>query len=168
MTCACGCGLPLKSARRKYRHGQWAKTDAGRLRMSAVHFADARTDHGDGYISVRKAFGEPHQLEHIAIAEKAYGGPLPHGVQVHHVDEDRSNNAPSNLVICSATFHRLLHIRTDAYKSCGCADWRKCSFCGRYDDPANLYIPASRGTIEHRTCGNEYRKKWKESKNAHA
>ncbi len=53
-----------------------------------------------------------HVLEHILIAEKALGKPLPLGAQVHHVDEDATNNSNRNLVICQdAAYHKLLHYR---------------------------------------------------------
>jgi len=44
--------------------------------------------------------------------------------------------------------------------ACGCAHWRRCVHCGQWDDPRNLYIPPRRGSIEHRRCGNTYRKAW--------
>lgn len=128
----------------------------------------AASPHGDGYFTRYDPRLSKPVLEHRLLAERAYGKPLPPGVQVHHVDENRSNNHPSNLVICSAEFHRLLHVRTDAFNACGHADWRKCSFCGRYDDPSNLYIPPGKGTIEHRACGREYRRKRKEGQHAYA
>ena len=48
--------------------------------------------------------------EHREVAERALGKPLPKGAIVHHVDGNRLNNAPSNLVICQdASYHALLH-----------------------------------------------------------
>lgn len=50
--------------------------------------------------------------EHRAVAARALGKPLPDGAEVHHVDGDKKNNAPSNLVICQdCSYHRLLHSR---------------------------------------------------------
>lgn len=78
-------------------------------------------------------------LEHVAVAERALGRPLPPGVQVHHVDENKSNNGPGNLVICpDQAYHELLHIRQAAMDATGDPDKRKCKFCKEYDDVANM------------------------------
>jgi hypothetical protein len=56
--------------------------------------------------------------EHIAVAEKALGKPLPNGAVVHHMNEDPLDNfTPFNLVICpNQAYHLLLHRRTEAAK----------------------------------------------------
>jgi hypothetical protein len=77
--------------------------------------------------------------EHVIVAERALGRPLPPGAVVHHIDENRQNNAPTNLVICpSNKYHRLIHQRLDAFKASGYWHWRKCPYCRTYDDPANM------------------------------
>jgi hypothetical protein len=49
-------------------------------------------------------------LEHILIAEKALGKPLPVGVPIHHYGEKTENH---KIVICQdAAYHTLLHQRT--------------------------------------------------------
>jgi len=58
--------------------------------------------------------------EHVVVAEKALGKYLPEGAQVHHVDGDRHNNSPSNLVICQdQKYHHLLHHRAEVIKAGG-------------------------------------------------
>ena len=77
--------------------------------------------------------------EHVMLAEKALGKRLPAKAQVHHADGNKSNNAPSNLVICEdGAYHALLHRRIKAKRLCGNADWRPCVYCGKYDDVANM------------------------------
>jgi hypothetical protein len=100
--------------------------------------------------------------EHLVVAERALGRPLPEGAEVHHVDENKANNAGNNLVICpDAAYHRLLHQRMRAIDVCGNANWRKCSVCKAYDDPANLYI--HRKLCFHRDC---YRDQKRAKRNA--
>ena len=51
-------------------------------------------------------------FEHIAVAERALGKPLPPKAVVHHVNRRVDDNRPSNLVICQDTkYHHLLHVR---------------------------------------------------------
>lgn len=110
---------------------------------------------GDGYIG-HNVRGKT-KLEHVLIAERALGKPLPHGVQVHHWDCDRSNNAPANLVICpDQAYHRLLHRRMAAMDACGNPGWMPCRFCGEHDDPKNLYVAPNGVSAYHRECSATY------------
>jgi hypothetical protein len=70
----------------------------------------------------RRAAGRTHGVihEHVLIAERALGKPLPSGAQVHHVDENRRNNANRNLVICqNQSYHLLLHSRAHVLRAGG-------------------------------------------------
>jgi HNH endonuclease len=90
-------------------------------------------------------------LQHIYVAEQALGRRLPRGAQVHHVDENRANNRPDNLVICpSAAYHRLIHMRVRALNACGNPNWLKCVYCKRYDAPENLVLSGT--STRHRAC----------------
>jgi hypothetical protein len=78
-------------------------------------------------------------FEHVKVAEIALGKTLPVGSEVHHVNGIRSDNRPSNLVICQdRPYHKLLHVRMNAIKAGHPPYYRKCPFCKQYDDPANL------------------------------
>jgi HNH endonuclease len=95
-----------------------------------------------------------HRLsKHRELATKALGRPLPPLIEVHHIDGNENNNDPSNLVICpNHAYHMLLERRGRAYRACGHADWLKCKFCKKYDNPKNLHIPKARkGNIRRYT-----------------
>jgi hypothetical protein len=109
----------------------------------------------DGYID--QLIDGTRKLQHIAIAEKALGKPLPKGAEVHHFNEIRNDNRPENLVVCpDRQYHMTLHARQRAMDACGNANWHKCRCCGQYDDPANMTGRASRGvsinTFYHKAC----------------
>lgn len=94
------------------------------------------------------------RFQHVVIAEKALGRPLPEGAQVHHVDGNPQNNHPTNLVICpDQNYHALLHQRTEALDACGHASWRKCRYCKQWDDPKNMYVHPA--TVYHLHCRRE-------------
>lgn len=99
------------------------------------------------------------KYEHVLVAEKALGHALPVGADVHHVDCDRSNNEPTNLVICpSREYHLMLHRRMRALEACGYVDWLKCSFCKVYDDPVNMRVYRDGKSGVHRDCEATYKR----------
>lgn len=169
--CECGCGqaVPLaKQTKRSVGHvkGEPMRFVAGhqtrgRRGEDAAGWKGGRHVDQHGYV---KAFapGHPradsggHVFEHILVAEAALGHPLTPPAEVHHVDENKANNAPSNLVICpDGAYHALLHQRMRALEACGNPSWRKCSYCKEYDDPERMR-PRSNGTFYHRDCVNAY------------
>lgn len=168
--CECGCGEPAPIARRSSTRdnlvrGQPMRFVAGHHLGSddrAIRWTGGRSTL-NGYPAVTE-LGHPHAdsrgrvLEHIYLAAKALGRPLPEGAQVHHVDGDRTNNSPGNLVLCpDQAYHQLLHRRQRALEACGNANWLKCPYCKRYDDPANLYVRPN-GHAMHLACSAKYRR----------
>ena len=72
----------------------------------------AKLARGDGYIATTDPDCGGIQYEHIRVAERALGKPLPAGAVVHHVNGNRTDNRPENLVICEDhAYHMLLHKR---------------------------------------------------------
>lgn len=119
-----------------------------------------RALNGDGFIHMgykahRIAPDFKMVFDHVRIAEKAFGRKLPPQVHVHHADGNRLNNTNSNLVICpNASYHKLLHMRMRAMKSCGNPDWRSCRICKKFDSPDRMDLHH-----RHPTCINDYNRR---------
>jgi hypothetical protein len=110
----------------------------------------------NGYILV-KVDGVMRR-ENVYVAEKAFGRPLPSKAEVHHVNCDRTDNRPKNLVVCpDGAYHKLLHRRIRAMEACGNPNFRKCGFCKKYDDLANLRSHG-RNQFCHGECENQYKR----------
>ena len=113
-----------------------------------------------------KCYGHPRAdssgnvLEHIIVAEKALGKLLDRRHEVHHVNENKTENRNDNLVICEdKEYHHLLHMRRKAKQACGDPSYRKCVRCKCWDSPANLR-PHTKGrsghTFYHKECAAKY------------
>lgn len=109
-------------------------------------WSGGRQKTGNGYIQVvdyahPKADSRGRILEHVYVAERVLGSPLPPKAVVHHVDGNSENNDPANLVICEDQgYHVLLHRRERALKACGHADYLRCRHCRHWDSPENLKV----------------------------
>lgn len=116
---------------------------------SPLKYQRTGTINSAGYVMITK--DGVMKTEHVRIAEKLIGKPLPKGAEVHHVDENPSNNKPSNLVICpSHAYHALLHVRQRASDATGNPNMRKCTYCKEYSLPTEM---VSRGSaFKHIEC----------------
>lgn len=129
----------------------------------------------NGYvmISARKdprAMSNGCVFEHVRVAERVLGKPLPKGAIVHHVNGIRDDNRPSNLVICeNHQYHMLLHQRQRAKEACGNANWRKCCLCDRYGDPKFMRPIANKSgnpSYRHFECHREQVRAFRAKKKA--
>jgi len=162
--CECGCGQKTELAKQTDKRKGWIKGKP--LRFIYQHQTKGKQGHhwkGGKIIDIYgyKMIWKPnHQRanvsgyvkEHILIAEKALGKPIPLRAVVHH-------HNTVQLVICQdQSYHMRLHLRQRALQECGYVDWRKCNFCGEYDSPSNLYISKSNEIVCHRECRNIYQR----------
>jgi hypothetical protein len=123
-SCECGCGQKTRIAPRTDRGAGWIKgypirfipghqtRKGGRIRVSGYVYIRAPehpNSNGSGYVA-----------EHVLIASRALGKPLPPQAVVHHVDGVRDDNRPQNLVVCEdQAFHAFLHQRQRALEESG-------------------------------------------------
>ena len=80
------------------RYAKWAKTHA-----------KGKSIKPNGYIEI--TIGENKgRGEHAIVAEKAIGRPVEKGEVVHHINGNRSDNRPENLMVMSRSEHTSLHM----------------------------------------------------------
>ena len=163
--CQCGCG-------RKTNKIKWSDASKGLVKGDFYRFVLGHANRignwrrqrstADGRLNIYmpkhpRAKSNGYVFNHLLVAEKALGRTIPKSIPVHHVDMDKKNDSPGNLVICQDhSYHGLLHQRTSALKACGKASYVKCSICGEYDAPENIVF--SKKTKYHRECRNNRRR----------
>jgi len=169
--CQCGCGDPTniikKNARSRglikgepyrflYNHEK-RMTLHGQVGDKNRNWKGGRHKETRGYVLVYSP-NHPHPTKggyvriHRLQAEKAIGKILPLTIPVHHYSE-------TQLVICQDhTYHKLLHVRTRAYRACGHASWKKCPYCKRHDSTENMIIRKMGKYIgyAHQKCKRQY------------
>lgn len=68
------------------------------------HPSSMRGGNWDGYI-----------YEHILVGEEVIDRQIKEGEEVHHLDTNRSNNSPDNLLVLSGPMHKKLHSWLEKY-----------------------------------------------------
>lgn len=106
-----------------------------------------------GYIRVRGMRGMP--LQHRLIAERVIGRKLRAVEVVHHINGNKQDNRNENLLVCTNSYHRLIHTRMDAQAACGNPNWLRCRYCHTYDAPEHLSV---KSFPYHRACAAAYQR----------
>lgn len=81
----------------------------------------------NGYVEYLDPKTGQWKSTHRRVLEKRLGSDIIEGKHVHHIDEDKTNNRPGNLVALTPTVHAIIH------KS----DSNACFRCGRSGHWAN-------------------------------
>jgi hypothetical protein len=102
-------------------------------------------------------------LRHVLIAERALGKHLPPRAEVHHVDENKRNNANSNLVICQdRRYHKWLHLRAMIVRAGGNPNTEAlCPVCRRVKPRSDFSVKSAsvNGLTSYcRSCMSTWRK----------
>lgn len=145
--CQCGCGEPAPIAKKN-------EFKRGRVKGQPMRFRSGHAMRVRGCKSyrARNVKGRSIVRVHVLVAEAALGRRLPKGAEVHHVDENRHNNANANLVICQDhTYHELLHIRALVVRAGGDPDSEYlCAACRRCRPFDQFYVRKKGPATGHR------------------
>jgi len=107
-----------------------------------------RHKRGDGHIQLRKTVDGKHYYkdEHVYVWE-LYNGEKPKGYNIHHIDENPSNNDISNLELLSFSGHKRRHsghILKDG------AWWKPCGMCGVLkEEQKDFYLTTAKGQSKY-------------------
>lgn len=166
--CYCGCGQKTKFY--KYTDKRTGTIKGEPRKYIIGHHMKGKNNHNwkngkvvqNGYVYLLfpnhpKSHNGYVKRSHI-VMEKIINGPLPDDSIVHHIDENKKNDSPDNLMLClNIAEHNKIHQQQRAIAACGNRNWRQCRYCGQYDDPKNLYIPPDKDcNAFHRECRNTF------------
>lgn len=167
--CACGCGYKTNIAkttdhRKKIKRGEPRKYINGHTARRNTQMNAGETINSHGYIiewnpGHHRCQGKTgYVLKHILVLERVLGRKLENAEASHHIDGNKLNNDPENLMVfATGAMHIAFHRRQKALESCGNYEWRQCVYCHQWDDPTNM-AKSGRGVF-HRECKNRYCRK---------
>lgn len=90
-----------------------ADTKIAQTRENNPNWKGGKSVTSHGYIVIR--VGSQYIYEHRIIAEKKLGRLLKPNEKVHHIDKDRTNNHPNNLLVVDGNARHYLHHRKSVH-----------------------------------------------------
>ena len=109
-------GLTARVAKKRNQKGNRNSSWRGGRVLMGLSKVTRFSDRGYWYIhqpNHPNATKNGYVAEHIAVASKTLGRPLKKGECVHHLDMNKHNNAPDNLVVCTRKEHREFHLQLE-------------------------------------------------------
>jgi hypothetical protein len=109
-------GKPMPNNPTKFKPGQRpsqaTEFKPGQITHNLLGEDHTRIDYTTGYRIIREPGAKNNRLrrEHTVIAERVLNRMLQPGEEVHHVDGCKTNNANSNLLICTSAYHRYIEL----------------------------------------------------------
>lgn len=88
------------------------------------------------------------RMTHVQVAEQRLGRRLRRDECVHHINENKHDNRPENLLVCMLAYHNLLHKRMRAEKACGDPNAHRCMTCQSYERQDDMVV-RQRGNRTH-------------------
>lgn len=173
--CQCGCGEKTIVSDR-------TKTSEGRIKGQPVKFLrghvlrkffgpGAKSASWKGGKSIRHGYvtlydesskwAYPFIYEHIKVMQEFLGRELLPDEVVHHINLTKTDNRVENLIVVTNQEHKHIHQSIKRYEACGNANFRKCRFCGGYDNPINMAERKTKKgalTYNHRSCEADYKR----------
>lgn len=69
------------------------------------------------------------RFEHVEVWEQHHGRTVPDGHDIHHLDGDKTNNDPANLLAVTRLEHKRIHSGCELRDG---AWWKPCGLCGEF------------------------------------
>lgn len=129
-----------------------------------------RRDKRSGYYLSTAKIGTARKRLHIYIWEK-HNGPVPAGMEINHIDENKDNNDISNLECLTRHEHRLFHVKHDYQRLLPkwrsnldknarpkAAEWHKSAEGRKKSSIAHIGVKQKRRYVKRcKNCGKVYR-----------